>query len=43
MMYKGYIRYIRYIRYAHYGNSVSNIPTNETLLEVIDKLNAASV
>jgi peroxiredoxin len=32
-----------YIRYAHYGNSMSNIPANETLLEVIDKLNAASV
>ena len=32
-----------YIRYAHYGNSMSNIPANETLLDVIDKLNAASV
>jgi peroxiredoxin len=32
-----------HIRYAHYGNSMSNIPANETLLHVIDKLNAASV
>jgi len=32
-----------HIRYAHYGNSMSNIPSNETLLDVIDKLNAASV
>ena len=32
-----------HIRYAHYGNSMSNIPANETLLDVIDKLNAASV
>ena len=31
------------IRYAHYGNSMSNIPSNETLLDVIDQLNAASV
>ena len=32
-----------HIRYAHYGNSMSNIPSNDTLLDVIDKLNAASV
>ena len=32
-----------HIRYAHYGNSMSNIPSNETLLDVIDQLNAASV
>ena len=32
-----------YIRYAHYGNSMSNINANVILLEVIDKLNAASV
>jgi peroxiredoxin len=31
------------IRYSHYGNSMSNIPANETLLDVIDKLNATSV
>ena len=31
-----------YIRYAHYGASMSDIPTNETLLEVIDHLNASS-
>ena len=31
-----------YIRYAHYGTSMSDIPTNETLLEVIDHLNASS-
>ena len=30
------------IRYAHYGSSMSDIPQNKTLLEVIDKLNAAS-
>ena len=32
-----------YIRYAHYGNSMSDIPANEILLDVIDKVNAASV
>ena len=32
-----------YIRYAHYGDSMSDIPANEILLDVIDKLNAASV
>lgn len=32
-----------YIRYAHYGSSMSDIPANEALLDVIDKLNAASV
>jgi hypothetical protein len=30
------------IRYAHYGSSMSDIPQNRTLLEVIDKLNVAS-
>jgi len=30
------------IRYAHYGASMSDIPDNETLLKVIDELNAAS-
>lgn len=31
-----------YIRFAHYGRSMSDIPVNEELLHVIDKLNAAS-
>ena len=30
------------IRYAHYGASMSDIPDNSVLLEVIDKLKAAS-
>ena len=30
------------IRYAHYGASMSDIPSNAELLEVIDALNAAS-
>ena len=30
------------IRFAHYGASMSDIPQNETLLDVIDHLNAAS-
>jgi peroxiredoxin len=30
------------IRFAHYGRSMSDIPTNEELLDVIDQLNAAS-
>jgi hypothetical protein len=30
------------IRYAHYGSSMSDIPQNKILLEVIDELNAAS-
>ena len=30
------------IRYAHRGASMSDIPSNEVLLEVIDSLNAAS-
>ncbi len=30
------------IRFAHYGASMSDIPSNQELLEVIDKLNAAS-
>jgi peroxiredoxin len=30
------------IRFAHYGASMSDIPTNRELLEVIDELNAAS-
>jgi peroxiredoxin len=31
-----------YIRYAHYGNSMSDIPSNEELLQVIDELNESS-
>jgi peroxiredoxin Q/BCP len=31
-----------YVRYAHYGHSMSDIPSNEELLRVIDELNAAS-
>ena len=31
-----------YIRFAHYGASMSDIPTNERLLRVIDDLKAAS-
>jgi peroxiredoxin Q/BCP len=31
-----------YVRYAHYGASMSDIPSNEELLHVIDELNAAS-
>ena len=31
-----------YVRYAHYGKSMSDIPSNEELLHVIDELNAAS-
>lgn len=34
--YKGFIRYI------HYGYSMSDIPDNDTLLDVIDELNASS-
>jgi peroxiredoxin len=30
------------IRYAHYGASMSDIPENKILLDVIDQLNAAS-
>lgn len=30
------------IRYMHYGSSMSDIPDNETFLNVIDKLNASS-
>lgn len=30
------------IRYAHYGASMSDIPSNEELLDVIDQLNASS-
>jgi peroxiredoxin Q/BCP len=30
------------IRYAHYGASMSDIPSNAELLDVIDRLNAAS-
>ena len=30
------------IRYAHQGESMSDIPTNEILLDVIDQLNSAS-
>lgn len=31
-----------YVRFAHYGNSMSDIPSNEELLDVIDELNTAS-
>ena len=31
-----------YVRFAHYGKSMSDIPSNEELLHVIDALNAAS-
>jgi peroxiredoxin Q/BCP len=31
-----------YVRFTHYGRSMSDIPTNEELLHVIDELNAAS-
>jgi peroxiredoxin Q/BCP len=31
-----------YVRFAHYGRSMSDIPTNAELLQVIDQLNAAS-
>ena len=30
------------IRYAHYGKSMSDIPQNKILLDVIDELNASS-
>ncbi len=31
-----------YVRFAHYGTSMSDIPSNEEFLQVIDELNAAS-
>jgi peroxiredoxin len=31
-----------YVRFAHYGRSMSDIPSNEELLQVIDELIAAS-
>ena len=31
-----------HIRYVHYGASMSDIPSNEILFNVIDELNAAS-
>ena len=31
-----------FIRYAHFGSSMSDIPQNNTLLEVIDELTTAS-
>jgi peroxiredoxin Q/BCP len=31
-----------YVRFAHYGRSMTDIPSNEELLHVIDELNAAS-
>lgn len=31
-----------YIRYAHYGGSMTDIPSNDDLLHVIDQLNASS-
>jgi peroxiredoxin len=33
---------VGYIRYAHYGESMSDIPSNVILLDVIDALNATS-
>ena len=33
---------VGFIRYIHYGYSMSDIPDNETLLGVIDELNASS-
>jgi peroxiredoxin len=32
-----------YVRYAHYGKSMSDIPSNDELLHVIDELNASSI
>ena len=32
-----------HIRYVHYGASMSDIPSNETLFNVIDELNASSI
>ena len=32
-----------YMRYVHFGSSMSDIPDNETFLNVIDRLNTASV
>jgi len=31
-----------YVRFAHYGAAMSDIPSNEELLQVIDELNASS-
>ena len=31
-----------YVRFAHYGASMRDIPANEELLQVIDKLKASS-
>jgi len=31
-----------YVRFAHYGASMSDIPTNEELFQVIDELNKSS-
>ncbi len=31
-----------YVRFAHYGGSMSDIPSNEEILHVIEELNAAS-
>jgi peroxiredoxin Q/BCP len=31
-----------FIRFIHYGYSMSDIPDNETLVQVIDELNASS-
>jgi hypothetical protein len=30
------------MRYVHYGSSMSDIPDNETFLNVIEQLNASS-
>lgn len=32
-----------FIRFIHYGSGMSDIPDNETLLEVIEELNASSI
>jgi peroxiredoxin len=31
-----------YLRYVHYGNDMTDIPDNETFIQVIEQLNAAS-
>jgi peroxiredoxin len=31
-----------YVRFAHYGSSMSDIPSNDELFQVIDELNNAS-
>ncbi len=31
-----------YLRYQHHGNSMSDIPSNQTILNILDKLNRDS-